>query len=185
MIRSASDSPQDRPISEFVELARSSTVRGGSVLRAGLFIERPIDEVFRFFSDAHNLERITPPDLKFDILTPAPIDMHAGTLIDYKLRVRRIPIRWRTLINVWEPPHRFVDEQLRGPYRMWHHEHTFQSVAGGTNVIDRVTFRPIGGALMTRLFVGRDVRRIFEFRARVLKQIFALHKAISAPASAG
>ncbi|MCB9853023.1 MAG: SRPBCC family protein [Phycisphaerales bacterium] len=143
------------------------------MLCARLFVDRPIDDVFAFFSDAHNLQRITPPDLDFNILTPAPIDMHAGTLIDYKLRVHGIPIRWRTLINAWEPPYRFVDEQLRGPYRMWHHEHRFETAEGGTNVLDEVTFKPLGGALMTRLFVGRDVKRIFEYRSSILRQLFA------------
>lgn len=158
---------------DFVSLTPSATLRGGHLLRACQFVDQPIEKVFAFFSDAHNLQQITPPDLDFTILTPAPIDMHAGTLIDYKLRVHGLPIRWRTLINAWDPPYRFVDEQLRGPYRMWHHEHRFESVEGGTNVLDEVTFKPIGGALITKLFVGRDVKRIFEYRASVLKALFA------------
>lgn len=163
----------DRPKSDLVEMSRSADVRGGHVLRASIFLQRSIDEVFSFFSDAHNLQRITPPKLDFTILTPAPIDMHAGTLIDYKLRVRGIPIRWRSSIDVWDPPNRFVDRQVRGPYRIWHHEHSFEAVDGGTMVMDAVTFKPPGGALMTRLFVGRDVRRIFEYRSSVLKRLFA------------
>ena len=162
----------DMPDDAF-ELNASPTIRGAHVLSARIFIDRPIDEVFEFFSDAHNLQRITPSSLDFAILTPAPIDMRVGTLIDYKLRIHGIPIRWRSKISTWEPPLRFVDEQVRGPYRIWHHEHRFESADGGTNVIDNVTFKPIGGALITRLFVGRDVRRIFEFRSRSLHGLFA------------
>lgn len=142
------------------------------MLHTQIFLERPIDALFAFFSDAHNLQRITPRILNFSILTPAPIEMCVGTLIDYKLRVRGIPIRWRSLISIWEPPFRFVDEQVRGPYRIWRHEHRFETAKGGTRVIDEVTFKPIGGALMTRLFVGRDVRRIFEYRSDALRTLF-------------
>jgi len=159
--------------SDGVEMVRSDSDPGASRLRASIFVERPIEEVFAFFSNAHNLQRITPHYLEFNILTPAPIDMREGALIDYKLRVRGIPIRWRTRISEWAPPYRFVDEQIRGPYRLWRHEHRFESENGGTRVRDDVTFRPIGGALMTWLFVGRDVRRIFEYRSSVLSRIFA------------
>lgn len=138
-----------------------------------MFLERPIEALFEFFSDAHNLQCITPRYLDFTILTPAPIDMCVGARIDYKLRVRRIPIRWQSIISIWEPPYRFVDEQVRGPYRIWRHEHRFEVTDGGTHVIDEVTFKPIGGALMTRLFVGRDVRRIFEFRSAALRERLA------------
>jgi ligand-binding SRPBCC domain-containing protein len=154
-----------------VDLRPSPRIPGGHELTARLFVEQPIDQVFTFFADAHNLQRITPADLDFSILTPSPIDMHAGTQIDYRLKVRGIPIRWRSLISTWEPPFLFVDEQVRGPYRVWHHVHRFERVGDGTNVIDEVTFKPIGGALMTRLFVGRDVKRIFEYRSTVLQGI--------------
>lgn len=157
-----------------IRLESSATVPGGSVLNAKLFVPRPIGDVFAFFSNAHNLQRITPDYLSFTVLTPAPIDMHEGTRIDYKLRVRGIPIRWQSLISVWDPPHRFVDRQTRGPYKLWHHEHRFVAVDGGTSVEDEVSFKPIGGRLMTALFVGRDVRKIFEYRTQALAREFGI-----------
>ena len=135
-------------------------------------ITRPRGEVFAFFSDAANLEAITPTWLKFVICSPQPITLRRGTLIDYRLRVHGVPIRWRSLISVWEPPARFVDEQVRGPYRLWHHEHRFEEVEGGTNVHDRVRYAPLGGALINSLFVRRDVERIFAYRAERLQSVF-------------
>ena len=130
------------------------------------------DEVFEFFSRAENLEELTPPWLSFNIATPTPIEMSVGTLIDYKLKIRGIPLRWRSEISVWEPPHRFVDQQIRGPYRMWHHEHCFTPVEGGTLVEDRVRYAVLGGALIERIFVGPDVRRIFDYRGQRLIELF-------------
>ncbi|HSR52068.1 MAG TPA: SRPBCC family protein [Acidobacteriota bacterium] len=132
----------------------------------------PPQEVFPFFADAANLEQITPDCLNFEILTPRPIDMQVGTLIDYKLRVRGIPIRWRTKITVWEPPFRFQDEQLKGPYRQWIHEHTFEEKEGGTLCRDVVRYAVWGGWIIDKLFVRRDVEGIFEFRQRRLNEIF-------------
>ena len=137
-------------------------------IRKEVWLPRSIDEVFDFFSDAHNLERLTPPTLRFEILTPSPIRMTTGTMIDYKLRLRGIPVRWQSEITVWEPPHRFVDEQRRGPYRMWKHEHTFVESGGGVLAKDRVTYAVPGGALINTLFVARDVRNIFDYRAERL-----------------
>lgn len=133
-----------------------------------MWLPRPIEEVFDFFSDARNLEALTPPTLRFEILTPSPIRMEVGTLIDYKLRLRGIPIRWRSEITAWEPPHRFVDEQIRGPYRLWAHEHTFAERDGGTLTRDVVKYAVHGGALVNRVFVERDVRKIFEYRTERL-----------------
>ena len=137
-------------------------------LRNEVWLPRPIDEVFEFFSDAYNLEALTPPILRFEVLTPAPTRMAVGTLIDYKLRLRGIPVRWQSEITVWEPPHRFVDEQRRGPYSMWVHEHTFEKKDGGTLAKDNVNYAVPGGALVNRLFVARDVRKIFEYRTERL-----------------
>ena len=137
-------------------------------LRNEVWLPRPIDEVYEFFSDAYNLETLTPPILRFEVLTPAPIRMAAGTLIDYKLRLRGLPVRWQSEITVWEPPRRFVDEQRRGPYSMWVHEHTFEEKDGGTLAKDNVNYAVPGGALVNRLFVARDVRRIFEYRTERL-----------------
>lgn len=141
-------------------------------LRAELWLPRPRDEVFPFFAEARNLETLTPPWLKFEVLTPAPIEMRAGTLIDYRIRVHGIPIRWRTEITEWQAPHRFVDRQLRGPYTLWHHTHTFEERDGGTLCLDHVRYRPRGGALVNWLFVRRDVDRIFQFRQQRLRELF-------------
>lgn len=133
------------------------------------------EELFPFFADASNLEKLTPDTLRFRILPPAPVEMTAGTTIDYRLGIRGVPVRWRSEITVWEPPRRFVDVQLRGPYVMWHHEHRFDEHDGGTLCIDHVRYRVPGGPLaplVHRLFVERDVREIFDFRARKLRELF-------------
>lgn len=138
-----------------------------------LWLRKPRLEVFPFFADAANLQRITPNWLSFEILTPKPIPMHVGAKIDYRLRVRGLPIRWQSEITAWEPPYRFIDEQRRGPYRIWKHEHRFEEKDGGTLCTDHIQYAVWGGALVNRLFVRRDVARIFEFRQVALKQIFA------------
>lgn len=139
------------------------------------FVPRPRDEVFAFFSDAQNLEMLTPAFLNFRILTPLPLDMRSGTLIDYQIRLGGIPMRWRTRIETFEAPVRFVDVQLAGPYRTWHHVHEFQDTPGGTLVTDRVDYAlPFGflGALAHRLFVRRALKRIFDYRQQRLGEIF-------------
>lgn len=129
-----------------------------------LFVPLPREEVFPFFADARNLEAITPDFLGFRIVTPAPIEMRTDALIDYSLKLHGIPLKWRTRIAVWEPPVRFVDEQLRGPYSLWHHEHTFEGVEGGTLVVDHVTYAHFGGGLVNRWFVAPDLETIFAHR---------------------
>lgn len=125
-------------------------------------------EVFEFFADAHNLEAITPPWLGFHVVTPRPIAMRAGTLIEYRLRLHRVPIRWLTRIEEWEPGVRFVDAQLHGPYALWHHTHEFAPDAPAHTLMrDTVRYAlPLGplGALAHRLFVARDLERIFDYR---------------------
>lgn len=138
-----------------------------------VLVPRPREEVFAFFADAGNLEVLTPPWLRFEILTPRPIEMRPGALIDYRLRLHGIPLRWRTEIVVWEPPERFVDLMVRGPYRHWRHTHTFEEAPGGTRMADDVEYRVPGGFLADRLFVRRDVRRIFAFRRERLLAAFA------------
>ena len=140
-------------------------------LHAELWLPRPRAEVFPFFGEARNLETLTPPWLRFEVLTPAPIEMRTGTLIDYRIRLHGIPIRWRTEIVEWTPPRRFVDLQRRGPYTLWHHTHTFEERDGGTLCEDHVRYRPRGGALMDWLLVRRDVRRIFHYRQQRLKEL--------------
>ena len=131
----------------------------------------PIGETFEFFADARNLERLTPPILRFEVLTPSPIEMRVGTLIDYRLRVRGVPLRWRSEITAWEPPYRFVDEQRKGPYSLWVHEHTFRVEDSGTLAEDHLQYAVPGGALVNWLFVADDVQKIFEFRSRRLRHI--------------
>lgn len=142
------------------------------VLEREQLLPAPVGEVFAFFADAGNLDRITPPFLRFRILTPLPIELREGTLIDYRLRLRGVPIRWRTRISVWQPPHRFVDEQLRGPYRLWQHEHTFEPVGDGTLCRDVVRYRHWGGSIAERLLVRPDLERIFDYRSSTLRSIF-------------
>ena len=132
----------------------------------------PVSKVFDFFSDAGNLQAITPPWLNFEILTPRPLPMRTGAIIDYRLRIHGLPLKWRTEITAWSPPHRFVDEQRRGPYRLWIHEHRFVEKDGQTFCTDFVRDAVPGGPLVHRLFVRRDVERIFAFRQQRLREIF-------------
>jgi ligand-binding SRPBCC domain-containing protein len=138
----------------------------------------PRDRVFAFFSDAFNLERITPDLLRFRVQTPAPIEMRPGTLIDYRMSLRGVPMTWRSEITEWDPPTRFADRQRRGPYREWHHMHTFEDRDGGTLVHDVVRYRLIGPGLLTRainaLLVAPDTRRIFTFRHAALERALGL-----------
>jgi len=134
------------------------------------------EEVFEFFSDAHELERITPDWLHFHVLTPRPIEMEAGTLIDYRLKLHGIPINWKTEISVWEPPYRFVDRQQKGTYRYWHHAHIFEEIEGGTLVKDRVDYGVPGGPLIHKLLVEKDLLKIFSHRQHAMWDIFELEK---------
>ena len=136
------------------------------------WLPRPLHEVFAFFADAGNLDTLTPPWLRFEILTPRPIAMRVGALIDYRLRLRGLPIRWQSEISDWSPPHRFVDEQQRGPYRLWHHTHTFKEQDSGTLVCDHVRYAVFGGELIDRLFVRRDLEKIFTYRQQTLAELF-------------
>ena len=142
---------------------------------AEAWLPRAPEELFEFFGNAANLQTITPEWLNFRILTPAPIVMRPGALIDYQLRIRGFPVRWQTKITVWEPPHRFVDLQKRGPYRQWIHEHRFIPLAGGTRCLDSIQYAVPGGILIQRLLVKRDVEKIFAHRARRLRGLFPPH----------
>lgn len=147
----------------------------GYRLHAEVRLARPIGEVFPFFADAHNLDRLTPPHLRFEILTPGEIEMRVGTLIDYRIRLHALPMRWRTRICEWDPPHGFADEQLRGPYRWWLHRHRFTPDGDGTIMTDTVDYgvpgRPLA-PLVHGLLVRRDVERIFNYRSEAITQIF-------------
>jgi len=140
------------------------------------FLPYDIQDIFPFFAEASNLEAITPPWLSFRILTPLPIAMQEGTHIAYRLKIMGIPFSWKTLISVWEPPYRFVDEQLQGPYRHWHHEHAFESVNGGTLMRDTVhfalPFAPFGHLAYPLIKI--QLSFIFDYRTRALHHTFPM-----------
>ncbi|MBM3831510.1 MAG: SRPBCC family protein [Verrucomicrobia bacterium] len=139
--------------------------------RCELWLPRTPEQLFPFFADAANLDAITPPWLHFHIVTPQPIAMQAGALIDYRLRVHGLPMRWRTLIKEWQPPYRFVDEQLRGPYRQWLHEHTFEARDGGTLARDVVRYAVPFDWLLHRWFIRPDIEKIFAHRQLALRRL--------------
>jgi ligand-binding SRPBCC domain-containing protein len=143
------------------------------IFRTSLTIDCPRGQVFAFFADAQNLERITPPELRFRILTPLPIVMRQGARIDYALRLYGVPLRWDTLIKRWEPPDLFVDEQLSGPYDLWIHTHTFREVNGGTEIDDEIRyalpFPPVGE--IAAPIVARRVARIFAYRTEAVRRL--------------
>jgi ligand-binding SRPBCC domain-containing protein len=143
------------------------------------YINKPLEVVFEFFSKPENLEMITPASLSFNILTPTPIKMGKGSLIDYTIRLFGIPIHWRTLISDYEPPFRFVDQQIKGPYTFWHHTHTFQSVDGRVEIIDKVIYSlPMGwlGTLAHSIWVRKDLEKIFDYRKNVIQNYFGIIK---------
>lgn len=144
------------------------------ILTRSLTLDLPREVVFDFFANAGNLEAITPPELKFHIITPQPIDIRQGTLIDYELRMRGIPVKWRTEISVWEPPFLFVDRQLRGPYSQWIHTHTFTELEPGKTQIDdevryRLPLEPLGDIAHT--FIARELNYIFDYRQKAVAEM--------------
>ena len=145
------------------------------ILERKQMIERPIAEVFEFFADAGNLEKITPPELNFKIISPQPIDIKKGAFIDYKLKLRGIPITWKTEITQWNPPNNFVDTALKSPYKQWIHLHTFETgEAGETIMRDKVRYRlplePLGD--IAHFYVKKELAYIFDYRCKVIEEIF-------------
>lgn len=154
----------------------SARLRVHRLERAQL-VPRPIGEVFAFFAEAGNLEALTPPFLRFRILTPSPIAMRPGARIDYALSIAGVPFRWRTRITAWEPGVRFVDEQEAGPYAVWRHTHAFEARGDATLVRDVVEYAlPLGplGALAHAVAVRRTLRRIFDFRREAVRRRFGV-----------
>src|SRR3954467_7184888 len=148
------------------------------VLRREQWLDAPPAVVFPFFADARNLEAITPPLLRFRLLTPEPVVMGVGTFLQYALRVHGLPVRWDTLIQAWEPPWRFVDEQVRGPYRLWHHTHELTALDGGAATLMRDTVRyavgrGVAGEIARRTVVRRDLEAIFAFRRERVPALMA------------
>lgn len=142
------------------------------ILRSSVVLEHSREALFEFFSDAFQLEQLTPPWLNFKILTPAPIKIQTGCLIDYTIRLRGIPIRWKTEISSWDPPFSFTDRQLKGPYLLWEHLHTFETVPEGTLASDEVRYRVFGGRIVNRLLVQRDLEKIFTYRRERMLELF-------------
>jgi uncharacterized protein (TIGR01777 family) len=147
--------------------------RGARIYTARQWIDGSPEQNFPFFSAAENLERITPPWLHFRITGKSSESMGSGLLIDYKLRIKGLPVRWRTRIEDWNPPQSFVDTQLQGPYKIWHHTHNFESLGGGTLMTDRVIYKmrfwPFGDAALP--MVNQDVKTIFGYRRKVLAEL--------------
>ena len=170
-------SPDTEPMHRLgaAEISHGSLQDGHQFLETATLLPRPVDEVFAFFANAENLERITPPELAFRILTPTPIVVGEGTIIDYRLRLFGVPFNWRTRIVQWQPNDQFIDEQVRGPYSSWRHLHTFVEYEGGTRMTDRVEYRlPLrpAGALALPL-VRRQLDRIFRYRANAIRAFHA------------
>jgi ligand-binding SRPBCC domain-containing protein len=145
------------------------------VLERRQIIERPREEVFKFFADAGNLERITPPELNFEIISAQPIDIKQGAFIDYKLKLRGIPITWKTEITEWSPPRAFTDTALKSPYKQWIHLHTFEENENGETVMRdfvryRLPFEPLGD--LAHWYVKKELKYIFDYRYKVIEEIF-------------
>ncbi len=155
-----------------IELKRNKL----NIFQTEFILNAPIGEVFSFFSKAENLGLMTPNWLKFKILTPTPILIKKGCLIDYRIKILGIPVKWKTEITCWEPPHRFIDEQLKGPYKIWKHEHQFIEHNNQTKMIDRVNYQVPGwflSQIIHKFFVRNAVKNIFEFRSNVIRHLFS------------
>lgn len=143
------------------------------VFAASATVDRPLQEVFDFFSNAENLERITPPELNFHIITPTPIEIRQGTIIEYRLSLHGLPMTWRSEISTWEPPYRFTDTQLSGPYKQWIHTHTFSETDAGTLMEDEVRYRlpfePLGD--VAQFLIERQLKHIFDHRQRTVIEL--------------
>jgi ligand-binding SRPBCC domain-containing protein len=142
------------------------------------YVPRELEQIFPFFERPENLALITPPQLEFRLLTPSPVKMEQGRVIDYTIRLFGIPVRWRSLISHYDPPHCFVDEQLQGPYSFWHHTHRFLERGSGTLLCDEVRFAmplylpPPIGALMHEAYLGPMLKLIFDYRRDLFENFF-------------
>jgi hypothetical protein len=151
-------------------------------LRREVLIPAPIDGVFEFFLEPANLAAITPKSVGFRDLTPEARPLRPGMKIVHQIRWFGVPLRWETLIEGYDPPHGFVDRQVKGPYKLWRHEHTFVAAPGGTLMRDHVQYElPFGilGVVTHRLIVARQLRRIFDYRGREIRKHFAKTGAVS------
>ena len=145
--------------------------KGLQKFQTEILVDKPVDKVFEFFADPSNLEELTPPWLNFKIVSPKPLGIGLGAIIDYKLRVHRVPVSWQSEITKWDPPRLFVDLQNKGPYHHWEHTHEFRRSGAKTLVRDTVSYKVPGGFIVDRLFVRRDIKRIFEYRRLKLEEL--------------
>ena len=145
-------------------------------LKKEQIIPRNILDVFDFFSKPENLSVITPSKMGFKILTPSPIEMKEGALIDYTVKIIGLPIRWTTLITKYDPPNLFIDQQLKGPYSMWHHTHNFKKLNDNETLIEDIVVYSVPysfiGGLIHSLYIKRDLEKIFSYRSKKIKEIF-------------
>ena len=139
--------------------------------RSEVRLDQKLSKVFPFFADAFNLETLTPAWLKFRVLSPKPISIKEGTRIGYRLQIHGLPVRWVSEIVTWEPPYRFIDQQIRGPYRLWIHEHRFLDDCNGTVCQDTVRYSLWGGALVNHLLVKKKIEHIFDYRQKKLREL--------------
>ena len=156
-------------------ISHGTTQNGNQFLETATMLPLPVDQVFLFFANVENLERITPPELAFQVLSPTPVVISQGTIIDFRLRLFGVPFSWRTQIVQWQPNEQFIDEQVRGPYRSWRHLHTFVQREEGTEMTDRVEYRlplQLAGYLALPL-VRRQLDRIFRYRATTIRRLLA------------
>ncbi|MFM8439774.1 MAG: SRPBCC family protein [Acidobacteriota bacterium] len=146
------------------------------ILKRTQIIQRPRAKVFEFFADAGNLERITPPELNFHIITPQPINIEKGCLIDYQLRLRGVPLTWKTEITQWNPPFDFVDSALKSPYKQWIHLHRFTETSQNETVMEdivryRLPFEPFGD--IAHWYVKKELAYIFDYRYKIIEELFS------------
>lgn len=146
------------------------------VLRRQQIVNRPLGEVFDFFQRPENLSLITPPELGFELLSPSPVLMEQGRIIDYTIRLFKLPVHWRSLISDYHPPNEFVDQQIHGPYRFWHHQHRFEDLGDRTRLIDEVHYAlphylPLA-SMINRFYVRPHLEHIFDFRAETFAHLF-------------
>ncbi len=139
---------------------------------ASVLLRRPLSEIFEFFALTENLNLLTPPWIRFSVITPLPIHMAVGTVIKYWIKLRGLPIMWESEITEWNPPFGFTDTQIRGPYKRWVHRHLFEETLDGTLVTDDVSYRVLGGALVNHLFVSRELKKVFDYRTAKLHELY-------------
>ena len=141
-------------------------------LQTQLWLPQARVKIFDFFADPRNLDRLTPAWLKFRIETPDTTKIVQGAILDYRLQIHGMPIHWQSEISVWDPPNRFIDRQIKGPYSLWIHQHYFEDSDGGTIVGDHVEYAVPGGTIVQKLLVAPDLDRVFKYRHQVLDKLF-------------